>query len=145
MGARSWLPLVPLDLCVDVVVVVTLIDVHFGLHHLSVLEGVQRLVGSGGEAGLLYRLFGCGLPHNWGTQSWLNQSIILVQVRSLFLSDHSCLLDVAVSVTFQAKAAKSSALHKLHVWFISSWFGFFVFLFSFLNFTCDRESWRFLI
>ena len=137
VGTWTWFPLVALDLTVYVVFILPFIDVNFRFYHLGVFERFNWLVRCGREACLLNWLFWYRLPNDWRAQSWLHQIVILIQVRSLFFPDYSCLFEISVSVTLETKASESSVLNELHLRFVCCWLrGLFLFLHLF-NFASD--------
>ena len=111
MCSGSWLPLIAPYLLVDEILILSLADIYLRLHHLGVHESLHWLVRCGRQRSPFNWLFRGWLPHDWGAETRLSQFVVLVGVRCLFLTNHSCFLEVAISVALKTKASESSVLN----------------------------------
>jgi len=78
-------------------------------------------------------------------QILIDASVHLCLERSLFLTDHKALINIALSVRFEFEASEQPTFCGGKIWFVTCWLRKFEFLLILFDHRWHRVSWTFLI
>ena len=138
-------PLFGIDFFIDKVIHFIFAYRHFRLVYLSLVKSILRIIRIWRQTRFHNWFYRKGFVNSCVLQVLINTSVILVEVRSLFLSPNEAFINIALSIRFEFETPQKSTFSWSMVNLISCRLWEFQFLFSFLNYNRYSVSRRFLI